>query len=273
MRSIIGMMSSYNALERQLNEQAYAVVPFSVTKAEMQRAIDVFLAFLALPLETKERAYFKIRPEGRGSEVGYKRYRRDEGQTDNREYFHYHRFAEERFAAARIEIPELDALLRVMKPIYDAAAQAFERALLSFEPNFPGIHQKFFSETQPGDFYLRFLAYDRAASGEFLAKGHYDRGCCTLALAESAPGLRIGKDNQHLAPVVHQEGQALFFPGLKFPDATSSAFVPAWHDVVQKGRDAYDDRVARWAIVFFADPAEMSAASYEDAHTSRETLA
>jgi isopenicillin N synthase-like dioxygenase len=260
---------SYADVERQIQQQAYAVVPFAVSRAEFNQAIDVFVRFLALPLETKEKIYFKLRPDDRGTEVGYKRYLRNEGQTDNREYVHYHRAAEEGFREIRQEIPELDELLKTMKRVHDEALTTLQKVIGTFEDRFPGISEKFFSQTNPGDFYLRFLKYDLARPGEFLAKGHYDRGSCTLALAESAPGLRMGVDDEHLHEVTHREGEALFMPGLKFPDLTSKDFVPTWHDVIQKSEDTYSDDIARWAIVFFADPAGMENISYEEAHTPK----
>lgn len=266
-------MPSFPDLERQLQEQAHAAVSFPMTHAEFRQVMETFMAFLALPLEIKEPLFFKVRPEDRGSEVGYKRYRRDDGQTDNREYFHYHRLAEERFGAARSELAELDALLHAMKRVHDEAVRALAGVISAFDDRFPGIHRKFFAEDRPGNFYLRFLKYDRAKPGEFLAKGHYDRGSCTLALAESAPGLRMGVDDLHLKEVAHREGEALFFPGLTFSDVTSPEFVPTWHDVVQKDDDAYNDEIARWAIVLFADPADMPIVTYDEAHTPKRTAA
>lgn len=254
---------AYAELEQELKEKCHAVVPFRVSHKEFQEAIDVFVKFLALPLETKEKIHFKIRPEDRGTEVGYRRYLRDEGQTDNREYVHYHRLAEERFAEKRRQIPELDELLRSMKRIHDEAVGTVHQIMLALDERFPGISNKIENH------YLRFLKYDRAKPGEFLAKGHYDRGSCTLALAESAPGLRMGVDDQHLKEIVHHEGEALFMPGLKFSLITSGEFVPTWHDVVQKGDDAYSDDIARWAIVLFADAKDMPIITYDEAHTPR----
>lgn len=266
-----GLMSDFEELDRQIKTQAYATVPFSISKAAFQQAINLFVAFLALPLEVKEKLYFKINPEDRGTEVGYRRYLRDEGQTDNREYVHYHRMSEDRFGETRAAIREWDALLIAMKRIHDEAVRSLEGVIRAFEERFPSIHEKFFSKDRPGNFYLRFLKYDRAKPGEFLAKGHYDRGCCTLALAESAPGLRMGFDDHTVKEISHREGEALFMPGLKFPYITSSEFIPTWHDVIQKGDDAYSNEIARWAIVLFADSWGMPKITYEEAHTPRRS--
>jgi hypothetical protein len=262
-------MPSFAELERQIYAQAHAVVPLPMTHAEFRRAIGIFIDFLKLPMPVKEALYFKVRPDDRGSEVGYKRYRRDEGQTDNREYFHYHRLAEKRFGEPRAQVRELDELLRSMKAIYGSALRKLEEIIRTFDGRFPGIHEKFFATDRPGNFYLRFVKYDRARPGEFLAKGHYDRGSCTLALAESAPGLRMGTNDTDLREVVHREGEALFMPGLKFSQVTSEEFAPTWHDVLQKGDDAFNEEIARWAIVLFADPADMPIVTFDEAHTPR----
>ena len=263
------MTLTCDELITQLHDQCHATVPFPIRRTEFQDAINQFLAFLALPLEVKESIYFKINPDDRGSEVGYRKYLRNEGQTDNREYVHYHQKAEEAFQVIRKTVPEFDALLHAMKRIYDQASLTLEEALQTLERRFPGMYTAYFPEDGQHHFYLRFLKYDRAAPGEFLAKGHYDRGGVTLALAESAPGLRMGLDDAHLQEVAHEDGYALLMPGLLFPNVTAGTIPATWHDVIQKGEDAYSNDIARWAIVFFADAQKMTGITYEQAHTPK----
>ncbi len=86
-------------------------------------------------------------------------------------------------------------------------------------------------------------------------------------MAESAPGLRMGLNADALQLVTHDDRQALFMPGLKFPDVASSDFPPTWHDVVQQDEDGFRDDIARWAIVFFCDHRLMDDISYTEAHT------
>lgn len=261
---------SFDDIKRSIKERSHAPVPFPLRKKDFAAAIDTFVAFLQLPLEVKEKIYFRVTEEGRGSEVGYRRYRRDEGQTDNREYFHYHAYAEERFTDARAEYKELDLMMNAMRPIYAAAVETLKQVITAFDTRFPGLYDRFFNPDNVEGFYLRFLKYDRARPGEFLAKGHYDRGTCTLALTESSPGLRTGSNDQDLKEVVHKEGEALFMPALHFQTITSSDFPPTWHDVVQRGEDVYSDDIARWAIVFFADYRNASRTiTYEEAHTPK----
>lgn len=255
----------------QIRQLSYAAIPFAVTRPEFQKIIDVFMEFLTLPLEIKEPMYFQLDPGNRGSEVGYKKYLRDLGHTDNREYFHYNEHAEIRFVQPRAHHPELDRLLTTVKPLYEKAKAAMEQVLLAFETHFPGIRDQFLPKNQIPDFYLRLLKYDRLNPGDFLAKGHYDRGGCTLALAESAPGLRMGPNDKQVKEVAHAEGQALFMPGIKFHSVTSDDYPPTWHDVVQKSENMYNENVARWAIVLFAGTFAMRNVTYAEAHTPQYT--
>jgi isopenicillin N synthase-like dioxygenase len=260
-------MLTLEELTGQLREKSHAIVPFSLRHADFQQAIDRFVRFLALPLPEKEQVYYNMDlGDDRGADIGYQRRLRSEGKIDNREFFHYHPIAEEKFSAASHQHPELRELLDAARRIYNESKQTMSDVLRAFDASYPGLHARFFPEHTEPNFCVRFLKYDMATPGEFLAKGHYDRGGCTLALAESAPGLRIGIDDLHLRDVIHDEGKALFMPGLSFPEFTNGDIPPTWHDVVQKGEDAYSPDIARWAIVFFADTYIKPKTTWEDRH-------
>jgi hypothetical protein len=129
----------------------------------------------------------------------------------------------------------------------------------------PGIYQKIFSANADRLLCLRFVKYDPAGKGGFLAKAHYDSGSCALALAESSPGLRVGKNNQTLKEIVRHGNTGIFMPAFTFAkDIGSEDFSPAWHDVVQKNN--LSETVARWAIILFADTNAERNSSYEDTH-------
>lgn len=265
---------SYDQLAQEIREKSYAIIPFPLMDADFRKSIDAYLAFLALPYPEKEPIYFNIDlGDGRGGDVGYRKYRREEGKIDNREFFHYHPDAETHFVDARERLAPLHQLLVEMKRIHTEATSAMNDILAAFDTQFPGIHGLFFPTNRVPNFTLRFLKYDCGKPGEFLATGHYDRGGCTLALAESAPGLRIGIDDVHLQDVVHDEGRALFMPALNFPLFTNGTIRPAWHDVVQKGEDTYSTDIARWAIVFFADTYVKPITTFEDRHTPQRLTA
>lgn len=260
---------SLQEIKKQLQEENFISVPFDMSRQDIEKAIAAFFDFLSLPDEIKNKLYFKIDPDNRGTEVGYRRREQRLGDLDNRQYFHYNEYADEPFLMYAEQNPVTKKFLLEARNVYDHAKETLGDILKSFDSEFPGTHDKFFPSDVFPRFFLRFLAYDPAEKGEFLAKGHYDRGGCTLAIAESAPGLRIGKNDASLHELEHREGQALFFADLDFPSFTSEEFQPAWHDVIQKTENRLNDSVARWAIVFFADPIGMRNISFEEAHTQQ----
>jgi len=187
---------------------------------------------------------------------------------DEKEYFHYNRYVADAFGALMDEDDRrIKNFLDSAEKIYLEAERHASEFLESAELHFPGVYEKFFPKNKDPHFYLRFLKYNTMGKGEFLAKGHYDQGAFTFALAESAPGLRIGSHDSDLCEVEHRDGQLIFMPALQLQDFLSPDFSPAWHDVVQSSDNTYSADAARWAIVFFADPVVKSKSSWEDRHT------
>lgn len=258
---------SFQEIKNQLQEKTFAEIPLSLKKETIDEAVKSFMDFLALPQEIKKTYLYRILPQDRGSEVGYNFRERKLGNTDDREYVHYHEDAEKGFTEARKQQPELDALLTAMKPIYRESLKVAKKVIAEFEHEFPGISNKFFPEQVPPKCYLRLVAYNRHEPGDFLAIGHYDRGSYTLALAESSPGLRIGTSPEKVTPVTHKPEQAFFFPGIRFSEVTNNTYVAGWHDVIQKASDAFSDKYTRWALVLFIDSQEMTYVTWEQAHT------
>lgn len=256
-------------LRREIAEKTYATVPFGLSFDQIQSAVDDFMGFLTLPQEVKERFFFRLISEDRGTEVGYRKRRKELGDLDEKEYFHYNEYAAETFGPLAESVPELKTFLAGADMIYQEAKTQISAIISAFDLEFPGLYQKFFPTDRFPRLFLRFLSYNKVEPGEFLAKGHYDRGACTLAIAESAPGLRMGLDDRQLTPVVHKEHNALFMPGLKFSRLTSEEFPSVWHDVVQKGSDSFNPDVARWAVVFFADQFDMENVTFDEAHTAK----
>ncbi len=265
------MSLDYKLFKEELRRNAYISVPFSLSSVELSKAAEEYMVFLRLPQEIKkEMEGIKINPLDRGSYVGYRRREQQLGDLDEKELFQYNLYFEEFFGSKpEVRYPEVASFLQSAKNIYTQAALMMQEIIDILEGEFPGIYDQFFHKNIPPHFYLRFITYSNFVGGNFLAKGHYDRGGCTLALAESGPGLRIGRTADSLQDIGHHEKEVLFFPGILFPELTSDEFVPAWHDVVQKSEYAVDDAVARWAIVFFADQFEQRVTSFEDNHTPR----
>lgn len=245
-------------LRESLRMHNYVKVPFPVPRSELVLAAEAFTGFLTLSPREKQRFHFKLCFHDGNSDIGYSRPGGKNGK-DDKEYFHYHPLAEWRFG----KLPLFgDSRVRTFfdhgAKIFDAAQTTLDHVLNEFEKVFPGIHDRFMVEHVRRRFYLRFLKYDAKGKGKFLARAHFDRGGATIAIAESAPGLRIGwnsipKSLLHLEEVKHEDHSAIFFPSYHFPRLTGPEFEPAWHDVVQSSDDQYSEDTARWAIVFFAD--------------------
>jgi len=163
--------------------------------------------------------------------------------------------------------PAVKNFFRSVKQIYNESVRVLKTIIKVIDAHHSGIYDKVFLKNPDRLLCLRFVKYDLAGEGEFLAKAHYDRGFCALALAESSPGLRVGKDETSLEEVTRHGNTAIFMPAFTFNrDVGSDKFTPAWHDVVQKSEHTYSDKVARWAIILFADIHSDNSISYEDTH-------
>jgi isopenicillin N synthase-like dioxygenase len=262
-------ISSAKLIE-QLKRRPFAPVPLTFPVEVLEQGARDFLKFIALPDEVKDTLSLRHIPGMHpGYRIGYERRRRQEkGARDSKEFVHYTPEMSELLKNEIAQLPaDLGTFLQTANKIFLGAQATLQAVLESLDEKFPGLSEKY---KAPGSYaLLRFLKYDRLAPGDFLAVGHYDRGGCTLALAESAPGLRIGFNPSNIASVTRGPGQALFMPALFFENLTGGEVRPAWHDVVQRGTDTVSDDIARWAIVFFADPAGTPAYTAEDAHTPR----
>lgn len=262
---------SFDALVAELAEKTYAEVPFSLSRAKLVHAAECFFDYLTLSQEEKEALHFYDRPENRQG-IGYVRKAGEEdevGRTDFKEYFHYHPKLLKEFAGSDLlKNPKTAAYLEAAQEIHAEAFRASKKLFEIISIEFPEVYGRFFPRTEEYVEYaaLRFLKYEPSGEGNFLARAHYDRGCATLALAESAPGLRIGKDETTLKEVEHKDGIALFMPAYQLPEVTDMRFRPSWHDVVQSSKDVYRKNAARWAIVFFADLEGTHVPTKEESH-------
>lgn len=247
----------FEELRSTIDRQSYAEIALSLPDGAIAHVIHDFFAFLALPDSVKKQFAIdvKLDERDRGTDLGWRRRNVDAGfGYDNKEFFHYNDDARDAFAHIANDVPVARQLLSSAATIYDAVLPAMKATLQTCNERYPGISAVFFPEDERPTCVLRLLKYDRTRDGEFLAKGHYDRSSTTIAIAESAPGLRIGKDDIHLREVRHRPGVGLFFPGMSFAQYTDGAFPPSWHDVVQQGSTTFNNEASRWAVVFFCSP-------------------
>lgn len=251
-------------------ERHFAQVPADgIMRAALEGAARDFFAFLELPEESKSVICRKLPGEDR-IDVGYLRRRAaDDSDEEEKMYFHYHPEVETLFA---------DALMAAGAPaarFMESARGVWERTLAvgasaidEFEARWPGTRARFMPPDKHPYLVIRFLAYLSHTRNDFLAKPHYDRGTFTIALGESAEGLRIGTPHE-LTEVVHRDGYVVVMPGTGFAQDIDPAIVPAWHDVVQRADAKFDADTARWAIVGFFDIADRSYVSIADTHVPR----
>lgn len=255
------MILSADAIYGQLTGRGYAAVPLPfLLPTHIERLASTFFRVLALPDEVKQKLSFISDPE-RDTEMGYMRKKGGAGakRNDLKEYFHYSpmHHVELRSLADESSFAAVAAFLdQALIATYEAM-HASAVALHMLESRIPGIAARYLrSAGRQPKYLLRCLKYEQPVDG-FLARGHFDKGGLTLALAESAPGLRMGRSASDIRPVEHKPGTALFFPGLRFIEPMAAPLFPVWHDVIDLGQ-RITDGVARWAFVFFWDPHEMS---------------
>jgi len=255
---------------KEVREKHFAAIPFALDRKAMESSAELFLKFLELPEKVEFQG--ESHPDDRGSHIGYVNRKKNVGDLDNKEYFHYNEYFEQNF---NWQIPVLQEFVESAREVYQAATSTLNVILDELSSDFPEIHNEFIRPGQLPRFYLRYLKYEPEKEQGIIAEGHYDRGAITLALAESAPGLRIG-EKDHPVEVEHEEGYALFMAGTTFKDVTHQQRLPngdeqlflepAWHDVIQKESELYLPGIARWSIVFFADPIDMRYVSHDEAH-------
>jgi isopenicillin N synthase-like dioxygenase len=259
-----GICTETKQLLNQLQSQQYAVVDFDLSQQEVQDSIKAFKDFLALPEVFKEKINHRVYKTHRRGWMGYQRRSQESGDGDSKEFFHYHPFLEGMFQPSVRDNIVVQKFLKKANVIWRKAYDKLGFILKEMNKKFPGTYDHVFkTREEPIHLTLRFLKYDLQSPAEKIARSHFDVGTCTLAIAESHPGLRIGSQEATLKPVTHKPGSAVFFLAQNFEAmlGTGSNLLPAWHDVVQINTDK-----ERWAIVVFADLPNNVGASKEATH-------
>ena len=258
-------------IRSDIKEKNYVELEFPLSNEYLVNAANSFLNFLKLPQELKDSMHLKLNPEDRGSNLGYVNRKQSKKDLDDKEYFHYN--ADHIDKIINEEVQNNDVVMNFLghaNIIYNTGLNTLNKLLTNFEEDYEEIRSYFFQDDKPFRGFLRFLKYDIKNPGEVLAAEHYDRGVITLALAESTPGLRIGKDHNSLKRVEHLEYKAIFMPSLGFPKITDESFTPALHDVVRTEAEEVNKEISRWAIVLFADSHKLNYPSFEETHPNLE---
>ena len=245
---------SSELIQKSLKEQFCIQVPFGLSSMKIQEAVTAFLAFLNEPDTIKTRISFSIAPKHRRGDVGYvRRDAQNHVYDDSKEFFHYHPAITERHPDLVTGEDAFSDFLKKADVIWNAAYETVWRLLSELEDRFPGIRGKVF-DTKDVHLMIRFLKYEWQNSGTYLAKPHFDAGSFTLAIAESAPGLRIGSNPKDLRPITHEKDKAIFMLSSNFRTMMDSGeFSAGWHDVIQTNESQIGQAYARWAVVAFVE--------------------
>jgi len=256
-------------LFKNLQEKYYVEVPFPMKRKLIEEAVLAFFKFLEAPEEIKTEIDFTIAPQHRRGDIGYRhRDASDHLYNDNKEFFHFHPTIFERYKDFIAKHEVLSNFLNKAKPIWDLTYQTIFNVLNMMETNFPGVVDKVFKvQGDPIHIMVRFLKYDWASSGKYLAKPHFDAGSCTLAIAESCAGLRIGSCPENLQLVPHTDEQAIFMLASNFKTIMdTSDFSAGWHDVIQLEDTYIGKPFSRWAVVAFIEAHGVKALPRTETH-------
>ena len=262
------------AVLREWDERYFAQCEApQITRARLERAAHSFFKFLNLDESLKEpikRTLNEQKGDENRIDIGYMRRRaQHDGDQEEKMYFHYHPDIDTLFQADIERAGEkAGAFMREARAVWDETVTIARPIVDEFETRWPGVRDRFFPKDAHPYLVIRFLAYDARGMGEFLAKAHYDRGDFTIALGESAPGLRIGMPGD-LHEVEHTDGYVVVMPGTGFPQDIDPTITPAWHDVVQKPEAQFSGQTARWAIVGFFDVVDKQYIPIEATHVPR----
>lgn len=251
---------------KALKEKPYIQVDYPQPRAEIEAAVQAFFHFLELPDEIKDHIHLKISDKHRRGDVGLVHRTPMDGYSDSKDFFHYHPMIWEEYERFIWQHKEVKDFLLQADMIWNQTRDVALKVFNQLEPQFPGLVDSIFNTENP-HLIIRFLKYNWAQSGECLAKGHFDAGSFTLAIAESCPGLRIGTTPEDLELIQHQEGKAVFMVASNFQKLMNTNEVkPGWHDVVQQDATKIGQPFARWAVVAFMDGHSVEALSQTETH-------
>lgn len=256
-------MDTFSADEicQTLEKQFYLSIPYDLSRSVINETIDAFLAFAQTEQKVKDHLQSKLPGIHRRGELGFTHREGTDQDHDTKDFFHYHPYLKKNHAEYISANPIVKRLITQVDLIWNHAEHTTKRILKSLDGNYPGVFNKIFNAKEP-HIVLRLVYYQATPDQQILARAHFDAGSFTLAVGESAPGLRIGSHQENLQLVPHEEGRALFMLGANYRQVIASETLsPGWHDVIR-----VDNLQSRWAIVAFIDGNEIESPSREDTH-------
>lgn len=251
--------------------QAYEPIDLKLTVNDVQMAMDAYMAFLQLPYDERRKVVHFDEQRPRTGRSGYAL--KGNGPSsratadDNKHFFHMTPQLRDTFPLFSLSERELPAesrqLLTVGDEVYRSlAGSALKKYVeLERETEFPLLRSVHFPASGKLQHKLRFLAYKQPKDG-MLARGHYDKGTGTIAIAESHNGLRVGFGPDDLTLIERGNFDPIFFHGYgwhqlaEMLDVSPDNRRAAWHDVIDTGERVSED-ITRWALIYFIDPANI----------------
>ena len=249
-----------------LDGQHYAPVEFPLDAEKLGSAANAFLQFLRLPDDVKRQLHFPARSH-RASADGYTD-KSTVDRKDPKQFFHWSPLLLDKVATTKLvqTSPDVANFMQQAASLYNQIEQVL---FALYQQELPEHIGRIFREEKLIDGILRFLCYAPRQEHSFCAQAHFDKGFSTLALADSAPGLRIGCCNAHpLREVRYQSGTALFMPAWMLFQASQGKIKPAWHDVIHAPEEQnVNGFCARWSMVFFVNDPSATFSTWDELHT------
>jgi hypothetical protein len=262
-----------------LKEKGFSEVAIDLSKSDMSSVIENYINFLELDESYFDETRYFLTDRGDGD---FGQFRRTAGTNsdrgvvlDNKDIF-YFGASSRQVLEARLhnKLPNsLRCFYRDAEEIFWTAERAKLDALDELDILHMGLRKVMMDERHLMNDVLRLIAY--YPDQNKLAKGHFDRSVCTLAIGESHEGLRIAPGQNgivcdiseeymaqldaSLQPVTHINQEAKFMLGAGWNRLDShlrfgNQEMPlGWHDVIPSDKTV-SERVMRWAIVLFANP-------------------
>lgn len=223
----------------------------------------------------------------------------DREASDRKEYFHFSpgMLDELRVMHAANNwgpIPsELERFLALAEPLHARSAEIMEGCIQAMEHHtaFNGIAKRLLENPAwRGLSPMRVLAY-HTDGGDVLGQIHRDKGAATLAIDESHEGLRVSSAakvrfdetkkgyvllnpeeaaaDENMQMVERMRGTAAFFVADGFRRETGvdhPATEPTYHDIVAVEGRRFSKEIARYAVIFFMNPASGTFSTKRENH-------
>lgn len=259
----------------------YEPIALELSEGDINTAMELYLDFTRLPDEERKRIHHfdPARPRTGTSGYEHKGLFSADGKPyqDNKHVFHFTPELEEPFMNDLLNFKDLNLpmetrnFLSASQEVYYSLAESTKQKYTELEENFPALVGMHFPKDGKLAHHLRFLAYQPGNDG-MLARGHYDKGSGTIAVAESHGGLRIGLGEHDIKPLDRDQHDPVFFPAYGWHQLAQMLDVDtdkkaAWHDVIDTC-EQLEEGITRWAMVYFVDPANIYLESTkEQTHT------